>query len=252
MQECVSGIDYHGLPEYEDFRIAIYHDYKAESPRGWSNFGTLVCFGSGEWLGHEGDFRDLTEVEEFCREHDCVDLPVYMLSHGGKNVSVRRFGDVWDCGLIGRIYATPKEVSAKFGADTPESREMARKVLEDEVKDLNMWLTGNVYKFVIEKDGQEIRFGDSSRSGLYGFEKCVDEALGAYVTIIKCWKDPETAMKNFEKNKAFFEDMPDREKTFQLAEAYLRNGGDPEYVPSNMLEKLNLGPEPSCQATMTL
>lgn len=252
MEKISTPIDYKGLPEYDDFQISIYQDVDTESPRNWDNLGTLVCFGKHKYLGHEKDFDNPKEIQRYFKKENCLVLPVFMYTHGMSLISTMPFSDPWDSGQIGYIYATPDTIVKEYGFDNQQTRERAVKCLEEEIKILNIWLTGDVYRYVIEKDGNPVPLNNAECGTIYGLDECVEEALNAYQHIIKDWENPQVAMNNLKQNNEFFEYLPDREKTPELAEVYLKAGGNLEYVPDALKEEMMLELKFQDGSTMSL
>ena len=98
-------------------KVTIFIDEYPESPREWSNLGTMLCGHKKYTLGDEQADLSLgydSWVEHLAEEiivpsggHDkIVYLPLYLMDHGGISISVDGFSDVWDSGQVGWIYAT--------------------------------------------------------------------------------------------------------------------------------------------------
>ncbi len=68
-----------------------------------------------------------------------VALPLYAYSHGGVTISTSPFGDPWDSGQIGAIYAERAAVLAEFAVPriTAEIRARATRTLNAEVAELD-------------------------------------------------------------------------------------------------------------------
>ena len=97
--------------------------------------------------------------------------------HSGLSISTGcgyPYDDKWDSGVIGFIYITEERLQAEFAGD----KEKATTALEAEIKEVDSWLTGQVYGFVItgtDTDGNE--YDIDSCWGFYGDSKyCLEEA----------------------------------------------------------------------------
>lgn len=195
--------------------VEIHYDDNPESPREWSNVGTMVCAhrranlgdeqlreinldvtcprceGEGErtlgrWTVQCARCAGLGEVELsppefFRRERGArVVLPLYLYEHSGMTMSTGAFGDPWDSGQVGVIFDTPKAVAECIGADATDEQITAALVAE--VKDYDDFLTGQVYGFIVKgPNGEDIseltgRAPDDSCWGFYGLDYCRDEA----------------------------------------------------------------------------
>ena len=178
---------------YQGHIIKIYHDPDAESPREWSNLGTLICWHRRYRLGDSHEFespeaflRDLAgasaqsdlSMDQLRKraERKSVLLPVFLYDHSGLAMNTIGFHCPWDSGQVGYIYVTLEAVRKEFGAKrvTKSLREKAEDILRGEVVSYDAYLGGRVYGYVIEQDGEEI----DARWGFFGhFElDCLSEA----------------------------------------------------------------------------
>jgi hypothetical protein len=170
----------------DDYVIQIFQDESVDSPREWDNLGTFLAFHSRYTLGdveesNEIDpdqFSNFDEMESFLRKEKgaVVVLPVYMLDHSGITVSTSSFGDPWDSGQLGFIYATEEDIRNMLGVRkvTERVKNAVRERLDGEIKQYNQYLTGDVYGYKVTN----IRTGDEVDSvwGFYGIEQAKEEA----------------------------------------------------------------------------
>lgn len=155
--------------------IKIYHDPDAESPREWSNLGTLICWHRRYRLGESHPFDS---PEAFLRalagisvqselsmdqlrdraERKSVLLPVFLYDHSGLAMNTMGFHCPWDSGQVGFVYVTLEAVREEFGAKrvTKALRKKAEDILRGEIVSYDAYLGGRVYGYVIEQDGEEI------------------------------------------------------------------------------------------------
>lgn len=112
--------------EDERYRLSIYVDEYAESPRAWDNLSTMVCshrrYNLGdeqaknidkysswdEWL--QGEVYDL-----YGGEDNVVCLPLYLYDHSGLTMNTTGFSCYWDSGQVGWIYATKEKLRKETG-----------------------------------------------------------------------------------------------------------------------------------------
>lgn len=133
------------VERFGSIRIEVYPDDDADNPRDmYEPLGTLVewhrrmDFGDqkaprtleGEWAVL--DFFGVNEGDVF--------LPVYIYQHGHATISVKPFGDRWDSGQVGWIFA--KEDRLK---DLGYTRKGAEKELTREVEELDTYIRGDYY-----------------------------------------------------------------------------------------------------------
>lgn len=160
---------------YQGHTIKIYHDPDTESPREWSNLGTLICWHRRYRLGDSHQFdnpeaflRDLSGVSalrelsiEQLRDRaarKAILLPVFLYDHSGLAMNTIGFHCPWDSGQVGFIYVTLAAVRTEFGVKrvTKALREKAEDILRGEIVTYDAYLGGRVYGYVIEQDGEEI------------------------------------------------------------------------------------------------
>ncbi|WP_420006470.1 hypothetical protein [Arenibacterium sp. LLYu02] len=160
---------------YQGHTIKIFHDPDAESPREWSNLGTLICWHRRYRLGDRHRFdnpeaflRDLAGVSDQSdlsmeklrerAERKAVILPVFLYDHSGLAMNTIGFYCPWESGQVGFVYATLEAVREEFGVKrvTKALREKADDILRGEIVTYDAYLGGRVYGYVIEQDGEEI------------------------------------------------------------------------------------------------
>ena len=159
-------------------------DYCAEdcdSPRGWDNLGTMITWHSRYNLGDEQPRQSPSEwLEQYKRDNPtAVILPLYLYDHSGITIKTTPFSCYWDSGQVGYIYTT-LERAREFGHSwkrlTAERREKLENWLDNEVKEYDQFLRGEVYCFkVLDDDGDEVDSG----FGYYDRDECEQVALEA-------------------------------------------------------------------------
>jgi hypothetical protein len=103
-----------------------------------------------------------------------VVLPLYLYDHSGITMNTAGFACKWDSGQVGFIYATKEKIREVFGWKrlTKKRLQQIQDILDGEVKTYDQYLTGDVYGYTIEKNGEHI----DSCWGYYGQEDCLNEA----------------------------------------------------------------------------
>ena len=160
---------------YQGHSIKIFQDPDAESPREWSNLGTLICWHRRYRLGDNHQFdspqaflRDLAGISDQSDlsmdrlqervERNAVLLPVFLYDHSGLAMNPIGFHCPWDSGQVGYVYVTLEAVRKEFGVKrvTNALREKAKDILCGEIVSYDAFLGGRVFGYVIEADGEEI------------------------------------------------------------------------------------------------
>jgi len=158
--------------------LQIFQDTWAESPRAWDNLGTMAIFHKRYNFGDEvdfasDDFGNWSEMQEHIENNlnAVICIPIYLYDHSGITINTQGFSCPWDSGQVGFLYVTKEKLKENYAVTIldPELIERARKVLENEVKTMNQYITGDVYGFQLIKReaGKEEEIVDSC-SGFYG------------------------------------------------------------------------------------
>ena len=179
MSDVVESID-----GEKGYSVDIVVDDHPESPREWSNLGTMVCAHRNYNLGDE-QFDSGEEIEEIIaevRKEQSVVLPLFLYDHGGITMSTKPFSCAWDSGQVGYIYCTEQDIRKEYNLDddcdieSPAFQEAllrATKCLECEVETYDQYLTGDIYGFAVKDPDGEIQ---DSCFGYYGFDHVKEEA----------------------------------------------------------------------------
>ena len=184
----------------------IVYDTDPFDPRGDDNLATLACWHRNYQLGDEQPKAEpidymiglLEEVEprayatltaarergrkvstlldHYLARHYVV-LPLYLYEHGGISISVGGFSCPWDSGQVGIAHIRLSAVEAEnlYGEGAANLAERGARWIKGEVEDYDRYLTGQVYGFIIEADGE-------TRDSCYGFydrDDCRSEMLSA-------------------------------------------------------------------------
>jgi len=149
--------------------LRIYHDQDPPDPREWDNLGTMVCVHRRYRLGdsettkaeqeiilNAGSWENAEdELIAYYRENGdpiVAILPLYLYDHSGITMRTWSYGDIWDSGQVGFIFATESMVRKSFiiGDDDKLSAKIKDRVnqsLKDEVHVYDQYLTGDVYGY---------------------------------------------------------------------------------------------------------
>jgi hypothetical protein len=186
--------------EENGYNVTIETFEGLDSPRvTCDNLGVMVCFHQKYNMPHEAEYYpssntqghwvpishlfrswDRLEEEIYRNEGPAVVLPVYILDHSGVVYRAvdgpdpfRYFYMGMDSCQVGFIYITRQTVRDEFGWKRVTAKRRAQLIeyLQAEVETYQYWANGEVYAYIIEKDGEEI----DSCVGYYGME-AVEEA----------------------------------------------------------------------------
>lgn len=180
--------------------LKIIADDDRESPRKWDNLATLCCdhdrYDLGDddahdaaadairasrhyrssWEDGEGlDFShgpDLFKAIQRC--DDILTLPLYLYDHSGITMSTGPFSCPWDSGQVGFAFITRERVLSEYGGKilTAATRAKALALIVGEVETYDMYLTGDVWGYVLEDaDGEQT----DALWGCYGLDYAREE-----------------------------------------------------------------------------
>lgn len=161
------------------YTVRIEHDPDPESPREWSNLGTMVCWHSRYTLGDKHTYaspEDFRESDDY--KHALIVLPLFLLDHSGITMRTHDFSDCdpgqWDSGQVGYIYVTRDTVLHEYSCKRigKRTRKLAESALRAEVHAYDEYLTGQVYGYIVERDGVRV----DSCWGFYGLDYCKEQA----------------------------------------------------------------------------
>src|SRR5574343_179268 len=146
----------------------VEQDEDAQAPDWYESVKIAYRKGIRYTLGNHGvTVAEMQEIEEKIKSGELVGLPVYAYVHSGVALSTSPFGDPWDSGQSGFVFADPKRMAEEFGEDFD-----FKEILESAVKDLNTYLQGDVYVIRVFVDGKDVE----CVGGLYGLDYAKQEA----------------------------------------------------------------------------
>jgi len=170
---------------HKGITIRIQQDEDPMNPRSeFSNLGKMVCFHKQYNLGDKHnwqseDYAGWDEMEAAIRKQEkvAVILPLFLMDHSG--LSMRCSSDTfracdsagWDWGQVGFIYVAREDVLKEYGKVTRATLKQAEQVLRGEVEVYDQYLTGDIWGYTVDPDGE-----DESLWGMFGYEYCVQEA----------------------------------------------------------------------------
>lgn len=178
--------------EYQGYCIDIYYDDNAESPRAWSNLGTIYTkhphYLIEEQFTDHFEFEDVFESvsrakvvfnKSFLDEY--VALPIFLYDHSGVSISTtNNYPDaMWDTSLFGIIAVSLEMVRKEYGWDniTSERRTMIENQLQSEIEVLNDYYQGDIYGWeVIRMSDNEYIDSCWGYIGDLGLEQAIEEA----------------------------------------------------------------------------
>ena len=177
--------------EKNNYKLEIFQDENAESPREWENLGTMICFHRRYNLGdkHEvnaDNFSGWDEQREYIEKEykPCVILPLYLYDHSGITMSTSPFSCRWDSGQVGWILVSKEKVRENYRVKriTQDIIDRVTKVLEGEVETYDQYLTGDVYGYRVSKvevcdKGCEHDEEVDSCWGYYGIDSVKEEGM---------------------------------------------------------------------------
>lgn len=189
--------------------LKIIADFDPLNPRvDYDEASTMVCdhrnYNLGDEDGHDKarsairnsrDYREAWEdwdkedhldfshgpdlYKAIKRCSDIITLPLYLYDHSGITIRCNPFSCPWDSGQVGFAFMAYSTIRESFMCKrvTPSILERAYELIKSEVRVYDMYLTGDVWGYVIEtQEGDEV----DSCWGFFGSEEVEKEAESVY------------------------------------------------------------------------
>ena len=174
---------------YKGCEIKIVYDTDPVNPvEEYDSFGKMICFHKRYNLGHKHGYS-LESFQAFLKanENSIVVLPLYLYDHSGITMKTTPFSCGWDSGCVGYIYATYEDIRKEYSIKRVTSKimEKVKKLLIAEVTIYDKYLTGEVYGFVIEKNGD-------MEDSCYGFYDTPENIIKECKSIIDTYDEQLT------------------------------------------------------------
>jgi hypothetical protein len=168
--------------ELKGYTIRVELDTNPRSPREDDNITKMICFHKRYDLGDKHDYKhdDYNSWEEMEKaiikaEKPAIIKPLYMYDHSGITIKTSPFSCPWDSGQIGFVLITKEQAKKEFAYKriTKKAIEQLDKNLEGEVKDYDAYVRGDIWGYIIEKDGEHV---DSCWGFIGDADYCMKEA----------------------------------------------------------------------------
>ena len=177
----------------------IQQDNDAQSPREWDNLSTMVFWHRNYSIGDINPNREndpeswlrswlvenghLTEegaermtFEKLWNKFNSVAVvvSVYAYEHGGITISSRAYSCTFDSGQLGFAFVSYAKLREEYSRRniTHAFAEKIRGYIDGEIKTLDAYLTGDVWGYVVERDGEQV----DSCWGIFDYDEAVKEA----------------------------------------------------------------------------
>jgi hypothetical protein len=149
---CWTELEHEG----KEYVFQILPDRDADNPRFmadplWTWATTDGAGYSDKWAMSLDEFEELTREER--RKY--VVCKLYLYRHSGDVIGMSNtsypFNCQWDAGCMGLAYVSREQIEKDFGWKvlTKKRKEELLKYLKYEVEEMNVWLSGGVYGFVL-------------------------------------------------------------------------------------------------------
>lgn len=182
----------------DDKTLEIYYETDPMNPReSEDNLTTVVVFHNRYDFGDSVDFKSAdfsgwSEMETHIGKtyQPLIIKPLYMYEHSGVTIATRPFNCSFDSGQIGFVFITQKSLDT-FGFHIKDNEkwsdfiERLSNAIEEDIKTLDDYLTGNCYGYQVKSEDDKIIescwgfFGDDfENNGLYEHAGVNGDLLG--------------------------------------------------------------------------
>lgn len=126
-----------------------------------------------------------SKVDEYFDRY-FISKPLYLMDHSSLTIRTSPFGDRFDSGLVGFIYANKECIKQDMGWKrlTQDRQEFIESILADEVDTYNNYINGFVYGFEVIDESNEII------DSVYGFYGNDHKTSGMLYYFPANWYDP--------------------------------------------------------------
>lgn len=137
-----------------DLTVEVYRDQHPPDPMATEFVVNVACSHGRYDLGNDDLDTDAhgswSEIEQDIRErHEVVSMtPLYLYDHSGITISTTPFRGRWDSGQVGFAYVTE--------SDTNNPDANWDDIIEDTIQRYDNYLRGNIYRYVVIEDGEEV------------------------------------------------------------------------------------------------
>jgi len=164
--------------EYKKHTIEVFPDDHCENPiQNWDMLGEYLCWHRRYKLGNSDRFSSPDDVVAYAKQTQSLLFPLFMYDHSGIVLSLTNahypFNDQWDAGQLGFVLVDREKALKEFGRKklTKQLKQKIGQIIEGEVETYNQYLAGDVYGYVVSRDGEHI----DSCWGYYGKDDCLSE-----------------------------------------------------------------------------
>ena len=157
------------------FSYRLINDDCAINPREWDNVGQLALY-PNRYLNSELDINDLPSKDEVI-----MMFPLRFYSHSGISFSISSgypYNDAWDSGKAGYVIVTREQVKKLYGNrnNTPDFRAELTKAVRAEIDNLNAYMNGDCWAYVIYDNEDGSGNVLDSCGGYYSYKDAENEA----------------------------------------------------------------------------
>lgn len=161
---------------YDFFTRFDYNHSFSEEPDKTLNVDELKEVINIEWILDQLYDNEMISLVKDIKE--IIIMPLYLMDHSGISISVNDFGDPWDSGQVGWIYATKEKIIEEYGEFNDYTIAKAKHIMENEVEFYDHYLSGDVYYYTLYDMNQEDVI-DSCGSYIGDFDDIIDDIINS-------------------------------------------------------------------------
>ena len=152
-----------------------------ESPRDWSNLGTLLGYHKNyelceveELKGYRNKKRFVDDATEYVNNIEAEGgfvNSLFCYEHSNIKFSLKQFNCMFDSGVVGYVFVTKEKLDAE-GLSVSKDLNRIIEIVENELVIWNKFLNGEVWRIIDN-------LGELDCGGYYDFDQAMDEIVEA-------------------------------------------------------------------------
>ena len=170
--------DKHDFDEPRDLMFSLIEEKLGDTDMAEEKFDELISAIDRSDYRHGGSYNKAVDdnILDYLSS-DYVILPLYLYDHSGITMNTTGFSCPWDSGQVGLYYVSFDKIKEEYGSLTPENIQKATEVLQAEVEEYDLYISGQCYGFKLFEGKNEINACWGFLASMSDIGKRVEEYL---------------------------------------------------------------------------